>query len=178
MSGRVLALFRVEGRARTKGSLRPICTRSRDHKVYLKEETKDSAHWRRVVALECQRQQKAAWGALVGHAGPVEVRLAVYWARDLSEARGVAPGTVVPSHDTPYPTEVKMGDADKLARNVGDALEDSGLIRDDAQITDWCIAKRWAPAGSAGWAEILVQEADPLNAADPLPWMPGAVAHV
>jgi Holliday junction resolvase RusA-like endonuclease len=172
MSGRILAMFRVDGRARTKGSLKVYCTKGRDHRVRLEEETKDSSRWRRLVALECQRHQKAMWGKLLGHAGPVEVRLGVYFARQLSTAQCAAPGEVVPSHRTPFPTDVMLGDGDKLARNVGDALQDSRIILDDSQITDWMIAKRWAPDGEKAHVEILIMEA--TDVAAPF-WMPKEV---
>lgn len=160
MAGQILALFRVDGRARTKGSLRAYCRKDRRHTVHLEEETKDSSLWRRRVAHACQKNQLAAWGKLLGYAGPVEVRLAVYFPRTLSRAKDAAEGAIIPSHDTPFPTAIDLGDTDKLQRNTGDALEDSRLILDDSQITDWMASKRWAPDGVAPYVEVMVLEAE------------------
>lgn len=176
MSHRILALFRVDGRARTKGSLKVYCRKDRRHSVHVEEEVAESKAWRRRVALAAQAQSRSAWGtATLGHAGPVEVRLVCYLPRQLSVAKGKE-GTVVPSHSTDFPTDILMGDVDKLARNVGDALTDARLILDDSQITDFLVAKRWAPlgmTGAAGWAEVLVMEVDPEAALGPGPfWMP------
>lgn len=35
-------------------------------------------------------------------------------------------------------------DLDKLARALGDALTQAGILRDDALIVSWSLAKRWA----------------------------------
>lgn len=168
MSAQILAMFRVDGRPRTKGSLKATCTRNRSHTIRYQEETKDSSRWRREIALACQRHQRAMWGKLLGHEGAVEVRLVAYFDRQLSVAQGVAEGTIIPSHLGLFPTDIKLGDTDKLARNVGDALTDSGIIRDDSQVTDFMVAKRWStPAHPAG-VEVLVMEAD---RAEPPFWM-------
>lgn len=38
-------------------------------------------------------------------------------------------------------------DADKLARALGDALTEAGIIKDDARITSWRIRKRYGTPG-------------------------------
>ena len=40
-------------------------------------------------------------------------------------------------------------DADKAARALGDAIEQSGLVRGDQQITCWNVAKRWCVGDEA-----------------------------
>jgi Holliday junction resolvase RusA-like endonuclease len=164
----ILAMFRVDGRPRTKGSLKATCTRNRSHTIRYQEETKDSSRWRRTVALACQRHQKAMWGKLLGRECAVEVRLVVYFDRQLSVAQGAPVGTVIPSHLGPLPTDIHLGDTDKLARNVGDALTDSGIIRDDSQITDFMVAKRWASPEHPAGVEVLVME---VEVAAPPYWM-------
>lgn len=41
-------------------------------------------------------------------------------------------------------------DLDKYQRALGDALTQSGLIKDDARITTWCARKRYAAEGREG----------------------------
>jgi crossover junction endodeoxyribonuclease RusA len=48
-----------------------------------------------------------------------------------------------PAHHTVKP------DVDKLARAIGDAIEESGLVRGDQQITSWNIAKRYTVGDEA-----------------------------
>ena len=48
----------------------------------------------------------------------------------------------------PYPAV--PADADKLARALGDAMQISGLIKDDARIVDWVISKRYPDDGITG----------------------------
>jgi Holliday junction resolvase RusA-like endonuclease len=48
-------------------------------------------------------------------------------------------------------------DADKLGRAIGDALSQSGVIRDDAKIVDWRLPKFW---GDNDRVEISIWAAD------------------
>lgn len=174
--GQILAMFRVDGRPRTKGSLKAVCTRSRSHAIRYQEEVKDSSRWRRMVALAAQRHQREVHGGLLGLKDPVEVRLVAYFERQLSRAAGCPDGVVIPSHRTDFPIDIHLGDADKLARNVGDALTDSGLIRDDSQIADFLISKRWATPEHPAGVEILVMTAElELDLGGGPAWMPGGV---
>lgn len=43
----------------------------------------------------------------------------------------------------PYPASGGYGDLDKLTRNLGDALEQSGLIVNDREIVRWDVCKEW-----------------------------------
>lgn len=138
----MLAWFRVQGRPRTKGSLLAHCVKDRNHTIRYKESVEKSAYWRRLVAVNAQLDQKERHGHLLLHDGPVTVHARCFFVR---------PDGVT----DPYPTDIHIGDTDKLARNIGDALTDSGLIRDDSQITDWDICKRWSDAGYA-YADVLV----------------------
>lgn len=170
-----LALLRVTGRARTKGSLNGYCLKNKVHTVRMVEEVAESKAWRRRMAVAVQRDSRARHGtARFGYGLAVEVRAIAYLPRQLSVAQGVEPGTVVPSHATPFPTDIKMGDTDKLQRNIGDALVDAGLITDDSLITDWVARKRWAPLQSPAWLDLFVLEANDPDA--PALWMPQVVA--
>lgn len=182
--GQILAMFRVDGRPRTKGSLSVHCMKNRAHTVRVTEEVEESKHWRSIVALACRRHQAECWGGIQRHAGPVEVRMVAYFDRTESVARDAAPGAIIPSHQTPFPTDIKLGDGDKLARNVGDALAlprsrtenayASGLLMDDSQITDWMIAKRWATPEHPAGVEILVMGAED---AGPPYWMAEGISR-
>jgi Holliday junction resolvase RusA-like endonuclease len=167
---KVLALFRVPGRARTKGSLKAYCRKDRAHTIRLQEEVEDSKKWRHHFAVHTQRHMRKTWGRLLKHDGPVEVRLLVWLAPDFSKAQGAAPDTVVPSHDTPFPTYIDQGDTDKFARNVDDALKDAGMITDDSRVVTLLVAKRWLPQGQRlPYVEVVVLEAS--NPGRP-EWMP------
>lgn len=168
MAGKILAMFAAAGRARTKGSLRPVLTPGR-RGVHMIEQTKDSGLWRARLAKACQVNQMECWGSLLGHGGAVEVRYAVYLPRILSVAQGAAQGAVIPSHEQAWPIDRMLGDTDKFQRNLGDALQDSKLILDDAQIVDWMCGKRWA-SGGTGHVEVMVCEAE--RPEDGPWWMP------
>lgn len=71
--------------------------------------------------------------------------------------RGVG-GEVLPSHAGAWPDADDIGDLDKLCRNLGDALEQSGLIRNDRAIVGWDALKLWTPAR----ARVQVRMREPL----------------
>jgi Holliday junction resolvase RusA-like endonuclease len=102
--GEVLAAVWVPGVPRTKGSL------DARH-----QDTPQSKRWRQLVAAEVGRDARARSGEMMGstpgftYAGPVAVRCVFV------RADGV-------------------GDVDKLARCVLDALTDSRVIADDVQV--------------------------------------------
>ncbi len=131
----------VPGRPRTKGSLNVYCTRNAQHTVRVEEETKNSKGWRKLVAWTVQQDMIARGWDKRSHLtdGPVEVIATWFFQRQTD-----AEGNVVPSHQTPAPTDIHLGDLDKLQRNVGDALQDSLLIKDDSQIMRWQPMKLWA----------------------------------
>lgn len=133
------AQFGVYGRPRTKGSLNVYCMKNATHKVRVEEETKDSSLWRARVAKAAQNHMMATTGGLwnVDHA--VSVRALFVFPRQES-----VNGGVVPSHDTPWPTDITIGDVDKLARNILDAMEDAHLYRNDRLVAQLLVEKTWA----------------------------------
>lgn len=52
-------------------------------------------------------------------------------------------------------------DLDKLCRGVGDALQQSGLLKDDSRIVDWVAKKRWAADVPGATIRIEPVEAPP-----------------
>lgn len=139
----ILTVFTRAGRPRTKGSLRATCTRVPGHKIRYQEETRDSGLWRKQMAKAAQvAHLKATDGVLFNYAGAVEVKATFVFERTESAAGGP-----IPSHDTPYPTDIHLGDIDKLTRNLLDALTDSHVIADDSYVVSIQCHKRWARAG-------------------------------
>lgn len=163
----VLANVWVGGRPRTKGSLKVYCVQNRAHSIHLEEEVAESKSWRKSVARVLREQQIEQHGKLLGYAGPVEVRLVFFFPRTES-----VNGGPVPSHDTEWPTHITVGDADKLARNVLDALSApkdrsaakgalcSGLIMDDSQVVLLSVAKFWVTADREPGVQILVMDVE------------------
>jgi Holliday junction resolvase RusA-like endonuclease len=93
----------------------------------------------------------------------VEVRLVFFFQRQES-----VNGGPVPTHDTQWPTAITLGDADKLTRNVLDALTDSRMIRDDSLVTHLMVAKMWVPEDMAPGVQVLVMPAP--DESDMPPW--------
>jgi Holliday junction resolvase RusA-like endonuclease len=145
------AQFGAHGRPRTKGSLKVHCLQNARHTVRVEEETKDSARWRRMVAVAAQRHMMAATGGLWNIGDPVGVRLLFTFPRTES-----VNGGAWPSHDTPWPTAITLGDVDKLARNVLDALTDAHMIEDDRLVTQLMVEKTWAEEGAPAGVTIRV----------------------
>lgn len=133
--------FFVAGRCRTKGSLKPIISRGRGGKVVvnLVEQTEHSKPWKLHMIREIQRQCGAS-KYKPGYAGAVEVRAEFRFEPERSSAK---PFALKPSSGTPWPTSIVWGDADKLLRNLLDALTQSGLIEDDRLVVSIISRKRW-----------------------------------
>ena len=138
----------VPGRARTKGSLKPVHIRSGAGRcrVSLTESGGESEAWKKIMItvirgeVECSR-----------HDGAVRVDAEFVFAPETGADReGIADGS------RPWPTQNRYGDEDKLRRNVLDALTQSGLIKDDALVIGGSTLKRWTRAGEqAGvWIEV------------------------
>lgn len=164
----ILIHTRAGGRPRTKGSLKVYCTKGRDHKIHLEEEVVESKAWRKVVARAVRQAQMDTHGRILQHAGPVEVRLVFMFPRTEAVAGGP-----IPTHATEWPTHIKLGDADKLARNVLDALSMpkerkhtplcSGLIQDDSQVVVLSVAKFWADPAREPGVQILVMDVEDVE---------------
>lgn len=151
----ILAEFFRPGRPRTKGSLHAYCTRGRDHKVRIVEETKNSSLWRAQMAKAAQVDHLERHGKLLNHAGPVGLVAVFYFAQVAAVGGGI-----IPSHQTPFPTDIEIGDLDKLMRNLGDALTDAHVIEDDRLITDLAVKKRWCPLGQVPGVMVQVLASD------------------
>jgi Holliday junction resolvase RusA-like endonuclease len=157
----VLIQAKVSGHPRTKGSLNGVCTRNKSHTIHYTEQVEQSSAWRKRVARVLREAQLAEYGRFLQHAGPVEVRLVFHYPRTAASAGGIAP-----SHETTWPTVITLGDIDKLARNVLDALSAptkrdgmegcSALIKDDSQVVLLSVGKFWAHDLAEPGVDILV----------------------
>ncbi len=80
-------------------------------------------------------------------AGPVSAVVNFYFTRPKNHF--AANGGLRPKSPA-WPTSRAIPDTDKLQRAVGDALEASGYIANDAQIVCWLALKKWCSTGSFG----------------------------
>jgi hypothetical protein len=139
----------ISGKPRPKGSLKPRVGRDGRGKMTITlHDDPDSEAWKRTMI----KWIRAKYGIVpivesgkiiafdpAPYAGAVSVGAVFYFVKTI----GVN-GEVWPSHDTEWPMADDIGDTDKLQRNLGDALEQSGLIANDRNIVKWCDPqKRW-----------------------------------
>jgi len=108
--------------------------------------------WRQAVAHEAHHQRQ-----LLEHCftGPLMVgvtfRFPMPASRPAAFKRRVAEGEITG-------WKVTKPDLDKLARSIGDALTEAGLIERDELIAQWGVSKIEVPAGEWTGATITVQE--------------------
>ena len=169
--------FFIPGRARTKGSLKPIITRGRNGKIIvnLQESGEHSIAWKDtmigVIRRQCgferplrvERRQGRAPRYVFKHrpyAGPVCVETGVVFEREHVLAGGVEAEELREASASPFPTSIVWGDGDKLERNVWDALTQSGLIEDDRWVVMWRGVKRFGPVGGIYVTVSAVSEDD------------------
>lgn len=148
MSELLLAAFRVNGRPRTKGSLKPITPRGQ--RTRLVEDHPHSKPWRMKIARELQRlMPELADPNHAPHEGAVELTVTFWFAQEGPTAKTL-----------PYPTVnagvYANGDLDKLERNLMDALKDARLIADDSLCVGMSSKKRWANSYAAPGIDVLV----------------------
>lgn len=131
---RILAQVLVEGRARTKGSLV-----AKQHRVIIGGQSLGVGHAKLTESTAGSKEWRAeiAWA----------VRKYIRGARPYEGAVQVVIMSFLPqpkSNRDPYPTAMRTGDVDKIARNVLDALVDAGALKDDAQVVSEHSLKAWA----------------------------------
>ncbi len=169
----------VAGRPRPKGSLKCLGGAGGRRHVMV-EQVEGSKPWKlemirairaefgivpvkrgNVVVAWKSAREKGGPGLWTPYAGAVEVRALFRFERTLSCAAGSI-GQVIPSHDMPWPIADDFGDTDKLQRNLGDALQQSGLIAEDRLIIHWDAWKLWtAPEGRSSVHFVLSQARTP-----------------
>jgi len=130
-------VFEVAGKPRPKGSM--VCQGGRQH--HLVESVAGSKPWKLEMVRQIRDQldirplkvgnRVTGWaGGWVPLQGPITVQALFCFERCGCELDY----PMVPNDH---------GDLDKLCRNLGDALEMSGLIKNDAQIVQWIASKLW-----------------------------------
>jgi hypothetical protein len=124
---------------------------ARGHMV---EQVAGSGEWRARVAEACLDALGVVSGPMGPQAswepagGPIAVRLGVWLPRPAGERyRGAQ-----------WAAQANRNDLDKLQRNIGDALVDAQVIKDDGLIVHWDARKLWADDPWAVGALLEVAE--------------------
>ena len=153
----IIAKVFVEGRSRTKGSLKPVHIRMGGGrcKVSLTEDHALATPWKKrmIHALNVARASDVDRDQ--AYADAVEIHCFFRFERE----RAVG-GGAWPSHETLWPTAPDIGDEDKLRRNVLDALTQAHVIADDALSIGGANYKRWCVEGEQPGVLIVVHSAD------------------
>jgi len=139
----------VHGRPRTKGSLEPVHVKLGQGRcrVSLTESGEYSVPWKKTMISGIK-----SVCVVDRFRDPVIVDMFARFDRQC-----------LADDDLTWPTRRTgihaHGDEDKLRRNVLDALEQSGLIRDDALVVGGLSVKRWTLAGESCGIVIKVRAA-------------------
>lgn len=143
-------IIHIDGIPVPKGSLRCVGRRGRRAHVLI-EDNPQTKPWREKIAREAARSivEHADKGQALG------VQIVSTLPRPASQYGTGKNSGVLRARAVAHPTALRTGDVDKLARLVLDALQDSAVIVDDAQVVEVVSRKRW-PDESDEW-----HEADP-----------------
>jgi len=140
----------IAGSSKSKGSLRNVAKRGRT--AHLVEQVEGSEDWKKTLIKAFHRKVRLGDGTnpaltLPGYPYDDAVKVIVVF---------YFPKPVNSSLD--YPSTRTYYDLDKLQRNLGDALEQGHVLKDDARIIEWSAQKRFAyPEGFVG---LIVQVID------------------
>lgn len=148
---RILDLF-IPGTPKPKGSLRHV-----GHGRLI-EQLAGSPDWRNTVRAAAHNAVRCCPDPTCGHlqdgypnpaALAVDITLLFPKPKSAPKTRQILPITR------------SSGDIDKQARNILDALVDAGVMRDDSQVIDLTVRKRYCPEGGTPGAHVEVRETDP-----------------
>lgn len=139
----------VYGEPAPKGSMKCIGGKGKRHQLV--ENSARTTPWRERVARGARQLPVSALSGAVG----VEVTLTVPRPRGhyLVNSRGLS----AEGRRTPYPARRSQGiggDVDKLARTILDALEDAGVLLDDAQVVE-LVTRKTYPDGDGTLPDAL-----------------------
>lgn len=136
----------LPGTAAPKGSL--VCCRNKAHT--LREDNKRTKPWRTKIATLARQASTPA-----GPNQPVGVEITVTILRPTSHY-GTGRNRHQLRHSAPaFPSTRGSGDSDKYARTVLDALEDSGLVLNDAQVVEESCRKVYAAEEPPEGSDVL-----------------------
>lgn len=143
--------FTVNGIPKGQGNHR----RNRAGATY--EATKGHAAWRRAIinAAEEERQRVGTGTFTV----PVLVGAYLQFARPASHYGTGRNSKTLRANAPAMPTTRRVGDIDKHARSLLDALTASHVIDDDSLVVALDVAKRWCLTGETPGCSITVREA-------------------
>ena len=115
------------------------------------EQLEGSPDWRQAVvtaAYDAIREVQEMGAVRAGYpfTGPVDIRISLFFKKPAS----------APKTREVLPSTRSTGDSDKHARNIFDALQDAGVIKDDAQAVDHRVSKRYCRPGQIPGAQITV----------------------
>jgi Holliday junction resolvase RusA-like endonuclease len=144
------AEIRVNGIPAPQGSKKAI--KRKDGGVSMVESSKAVGPWREAVRAETQRVMIAAM------TGPVEVQIWFWLPRPTGHYRTGRNAHLFRDGAPKRPSG--RPDADKLGRAILDGLTDGGAWKDDAQVTDLIIRKRYAAPGTMPGCTIWIGEID------------------
>ena len=145
--------FTVPGKPQPKGSARAVMTRDRSKAILVPANLK-AAGWQAHVT-----DIAAAHAPTTPITGPVRLTVVFVFARPKSHFR-----TGNHSHelrdDCPI-YHVGKPDLDKLCRTLGDGITNGGVWRDDSQVSQLDVMKRY------GIAESTIVQIEPITHGDP-----------
>lgn len=130
----------IPGRAATKGSMK--CVGRRGKRAHVLVESHETAGpWRETVAGWLTRKGPSV---APGPGQPLAVEVTFTLERPKAH-RGTGRNAhrIKPRHVDAYPVGHNTGDVDKLVRLVLDAMQDAGVLPDDAQVCDLTARKRY-----------------------------------
>ncbi len=179
--GAELARVFVPGRARTKGHIQPTHVRGtagRPCRFGGGKDRPELQEWMRTLVASIKGQLGIRLGRVAARGGSTKVvrvdggapldrpiQVDCFFRFDRTEARrsGELTGEVWPTHDTPWPTALSIGDEDTLRRAVLDALVKAGVIADDRWSMGGLNFKRWCREGEQAGVLAVVREAPDLE---------------
>lgn len=135
----------IDGHPRPKGSLKPVWPKG-GGRVRLIEDNEKSGPWRDLV-VTLLKPKVAAHPDHFPLRGGVRVAVEFVFEAPKKAQLGERP-------DTTY-----TGDVDKLARNIGDALQDARVVGNDSQIVEWS-ARSWYGIRQGVWLSVTTELSD------------------
>lgn len=127
----------IPGHPAPKGSLKCVGARGKVRHQLIEDNTK-TAPWRAKIVKACEQVTQHADARQ-----PVDIELTFTLERPPSHYGTGRNANVLKDRAPAYPSTHGTGDIDKLARLAIDALQDAGVLPDDAQVTDLLVRKRY-----------------------------------